>query len=39
MGVMPVRKRVQMLGTAKGGRADERSPALKETSARNQQKA
>jgi hypothetical protein len=35
---MPVRRRVQMLGIAKGGRASEPSPALKEMSPGNQQK-
>jgi hypothetical protein len=38
MGVMPVRRRVQMPGTAKGGRASEPTPDLKEMSPGNQQK-
>lgn len=38
MGVMPVQRRVQMPGTAKGGRASEPTPALKEMIPGNQPK-
>lgn len=39
MGVMPMRRRVKMLATARGDRASEPSAALKEMPPRNQQKA